>query len=588
MKYTQFVINSYRGIDGPIEISVDKAKLVPIIGVNESGKTTILKAIFSFDRFNDDANSTIKHLDETLNLYKASPRPPLISAKISSTKQDLYDALNGIKAIPGIKQLPEFASYLSCIETYKNLVRRNYKGELLLYRNLSTKKYGVSKLFDKHKNEFIIDAFVQQLMAHLPYILYFDDFRDSIVDRIEIKKDANGNMDYWLQIIEQLFISTGEHYGEEYSLFELPTIDDRRRSTILSKVNKRLHEALTKHWENLHVDDEKVLNLKIDYEAELEATAGAQKRQYLKFNVIEKSSGVDYHFYVRDRSKGFYWFFNFVMKVEFNPKRLEDSNTIYLLDEPGSYLHASAQSRLCVKLKELSDANTVIYCTHSHYLLDPDVIPVNTIRVAVKDSRLHRIELKSIHQHAESLGDRKSAFQPITDALQIKPFLYDLNFKNVLIVEGIYDYYCFEMFKRYHGIKDFHVLPGTNADSLRYLISLMIGAQINYSVLWDNDSEGRGCYEKAKRFFGDVELQRFGLLPMRGNEKNRSVEGLFLPADLETIKTNLGVEGTNFDKLMVALFYSHNRDEIIDLLDTETKKTFEKIFDSLVFTIKEA
>ena len=583
MKYTQFVINSYRGIDGQIEININKSKLVPIIGVNESGKTTILKAIFSFDRYNDDANSSIKHLDETLNLYKSSPRPPLIAAKISSTKQDLYLALNNLKSRQDIKGSPKAAAYLSSIETYRNLIRRNYSGELLLYRNLSTRKYSVNKFFDKYKDEFLIDAFVRELVMNLPYILYFDDFRDSIVDRIEIKRDANGNMEYWLQIVEQLFASTGEIYGEDYSIFELATTDDRRRSTILSKVNKRLHEALTKHWESLRVDDERILNLKVDYEAEMDSSNPPQKRHYLKFNVIERSGGVDYHFYVRDRSKGFYWFFNFVMKLEFNPKRLDDSNTIYLLDEPGSYLHAAAQSRLCVKLKELSVANTVIYCTHSHYLLDPDVIPVNTIKVATKDSKRHQIELKSIHEHSEHMGDRKSAFQPITDALQIKPFLFDLNFKNLLIVEGIYDYYCFEMFKKYLDIKDLHVLPGTNADSLRYLISLMIATRINYNVLWDNDGEGRVCYQKAKAFFEEIEAKKFRLLPLREGEKDRRLEKLFVAEDIDAIKAGLDIDNSTFEKLMVALFYSPNRDRILDSLSSETKKTFERIFNSLEF-----
>jgi len=580
MKYTRFVINSYRGIEGPIEIDLRKSNLVPIIGVNESGKTTILKAISSFDQYNDEANASIKHLDETLNLYKASPRPPLIGAYISTTKQDLYDALNELKANKGIIEGDKRVNYISLIETYKNLIRRNYKGELFVYRNLVTRKYSVYKFFEKYRNDFLLDAFVSELMRYLPYILYFDDFRDSVVDRIEIRSEANGGSDYWLQVTEQLFLSTGKSYGESYSIFDLPKIDPRRRDTILSKVNKKLHDALTKHWANLHVED-KMLNLELSYEAEPEGAGKDGERYYLKFNVIESNAGVKYHFYVKDRSKGFYWFFNFVMKLEFNPKRVDDSNTVYLLDEPGSYLHASAQSRLCEKLKELSEVNTVIYCTHSHYLLDPEVIPINSIKVATKEQKTQTIELKSIHQHAELLTDRKSAFQPIADALQIKPFLFDLNFKNVLMVEGISDYYCFDMFKKFFAIKDTHVLPGTNADSLRYLISLMIAAQINYRVLWDNDDEGRRCLQKARKIFGEAESSKFRMLPITDNKPDRRLEDLFSAEDIAVIKANLEIQETTFEKMIAALYYNRGREKILDLLSIATKKRFETILDGI-------
>ena len=43
------------------------------------------------------------------------------------------------------------------------------------------------------------------------------------------------------------------------------------------------------------------------------------------------------------------------MKLEFNPKiNGESKNTVYLLDEPGSYLHYTAQEKLCQKLVDVS------------------------------------------------------------------------------------------------------------------------------------------------------------------------------------------------------------------------------------------
>ena len=53
MKYLKFRIKNYRAIKD-LEIDLEKNSLIPIIGINECGKTTILKAIFAFDWVNDN------------------------------------------------------------------------------------------------------------------------------------------------------------------------------------------------------------------------------------------------------------------------------------------------------------------------------------------------------------------------------------------------------------------------------------------------------------------------------------------------------------------------------------------------------
>lgn len=53
MKYLSFTITNYRGISEPLTIDLQKSSLVPLIGINECGKTTILQAIYCFDYIND-------------------------------------------------------------------------------------------------------------------------------------------------------------------------------------------------------------------------------------------------------------------------------------------------------------------------------------------------------------------------------------------------------------------------------------------------------------------------------------------------------------------------------------------------------
>ncbi|WP_261925794.1 AAA family ATPase [Methylorubrum sp. GM97] len=55
MKFTGFKIENFKGIDKAI-ISLKPAgsNVYTLIGLNESGKTTVLEAISTFDLYNDD------------------------------------------------------------------------------------------------------------------------------------------------------------------------------------------------------------------------------------------------------------------------------------------------------------------------------------------------------------------------------------------------------------------------------------------------------------------------------------------------------------------------------------------------------
>lgn len=347
-------------------------------------------------------------------------------------------------------------------------------------------------------------------------------------------------------------------------------------------MNKHLNATLTKEWQNFRLDDTDALRIAIMYE-HVPVIDGAD-RHFLKLDVIERDTdGDEYHFYIRDRSKGFFWFFNFVMKLEFNPKVVDaeqNASAIYLLDEPGSYLHASAQSKLCQKLRNLSAKNHVIYCTHSHYLLDPEIIPLSGIRVADKDGH-GNVRLIPIHEHHGNILERRSAFQPVIDALQIKPFLLDLSYHNVIITEGIVDYYALEMFKQ---AREINVLPSVGANSVKYYVSLMIAWRVEYCAVWDNDPEGRKELKKAAEIFGtEIATRYFFSLPLKGKSaKNRKLQDLFDGSDLSMIRSELGMAANaGFDATIATLYYHGEKASILAKISQKTRRNFEEVFELL-------
>ncbi len=562
MRYKKFIIENYRAIKKPLSIDLKEKSLIPIIGVNECGKTTILHALLSFDYYNDKSNKEIKHLQDTTNLYESNPKAPIIKAEIEISKSDLKEIIN------------EVINEEDVSDNLNTNLRLKDFDSLIIERNLQSKEYnikGINNLNNANTNNLI----AKKIISRLPYILYFDDFKDSVPDEIEIVNDE-GSQSGWLAIVDTLFNSTDKHF----SVFDLKDKEDRQRKSIISKVQRKLNDTLTKEWANFRLDDLGALEISINYH---ESKINEATRSLLKFDVVEKdTNGDEHYFYVRNRSKGFYWFFNFVMKLEFNPKVVdfEDTvNSIYVLDEPGSYLHALAQEKLCKKLKTLSSKNHVIYCTHSHHLLNPEIIPINNVKVAEKDGN-GNVSLKAIYDHEGTINQRRTAYQPLYDALQLRPLAIDLNTsKNVLIVEGIIDKYLFELFTK---SPTFIVLPSVGASSISYFISVMIAWRVPYRALWDDDDTGRRELNKAKEFFGNNEACNFFTLNKDNKKNNTIIQDLFDSEDIEMIKQALNIpRDTRFDKTISSLYYSPEKNSIIKSLTGSTKQNFQELLDQL-------
>ncbi|MFZ1809218.1 MAG: AAA family ATPase [Cyclobacteriaceae bacterium] len=582
MRFRKFIIKSYKAISGETTIDISKNSLFPIIGVNECGKTTILNAIFAFDTFNDHFDSTIRHLTDVENLYKIQNKQAEISAEIEVDYEYLREEILKIDIGKELGVKVEVDVATATQEKEKDLSfdlrkirfpkKDEYKGFIVITRVIGNGKNAYKlvspPLNFKRYPDGAENLLCTDIVANLPYILYFDDFRESFPEKIEVKESSKND---WASYVQQLFKKTNENY----SIYKLKNIEDRAKKSIISHVTKKLNQTLTREWSNFKLDNKEALKISIDFIKEVEGENN--EKYYLKFDVIESDpQGNERYFYVRDRSKGFYWFFNFVMKLQFNPKTNgSDNNAIYLLDEPGSYLHSYAQNKLCSKLKEISNSNIVIYCTHSHHLLNPDIIPLNKILIASKDD-FGGINLSKYHDFKASEGSIQSSFQAVEDALMLRPVGLDLFGKKVLIVEGIYDYYSYKLFL---DVKNYNFLPGKGAGTLSSFVSLMIGFDISYKVLWDNDVEGKSKYSETIAFFGDMEsIGKFYTLP----NPFRILQDIFAGEDIKLIKKELGLsDNVSFERVIASLYFSEKKEYIKSIVSDKTRDNFEKVREHL-------
>ena len=266
-----------------------------------------------------------------------------------------------------------------------------------------------------------------ELIGYLPYILYNDDFNDRPPDNFVITVPPK-NLSGWEAIFERVF----ESKNPKYSLAETLKKEAKARKSILGDVTRFLDESLTSEWSKFAPKKEKI-STDIDIKTETKE---------LRIMIADELNSNRRFFDISNRSKGFIWYYNFIMKIRFNPKHTQNiKDTVFLLDEPGSYLHETAQTSLCGKLKNISEnEGVVIYCTHSPKLLNPQNIPLNNVLIIEKSSKGY-ITSKSINQY-KTTAKKNTAMQPIFEASMIPEYETIAKDEKMLCVEGIYDKYA--------------------------------------------------------------------------------------------------------------------------------------------------
>lgn len=556
MRYKQFKIIKYKSISKPIVVDIKRNKLLPIIGENECGKTTILKAIFAFDYFNDKMING-EHLTNVKNQYQpADNEPSKISATIELDESDKKEYLEIIKEIHKKTPLSESA-YDDVIKTQPTelTITRYFNGE---------KIYKIEENILENESKQIQDAICQELIGNLPYIVYFDDFLESIPDEILItEKDKSS----WQETMDLLLASV----NKQYSTTSLKDKEENAIDSIESDVSGKLSDTISRKWTDMRLEDANNFKIKFSYD---------KTKPSIKLKIVETIKGVDANgkeksydrtFDIRQRSKGFYWFFNFVIKSEFNPKADLNNSTgvIFLLDEPGAYLHVSMQEKLCEKLAKLSETSTVIYCTHSHNLLKPEHIDISNIHICHKEKEnngnilMQRIgdyaDNSSIEKHRKSL-----AFEPVYHVLGVSDVLVNGTRNNILLTEGINDFYTFQMFKDQNV--DLSFLPSTNANHIQYNIPTFLACDRKFMCLFDSDTEGKKELELLRNIFGE-EIDKIAFKCKEIDSAAVETECLYDEQECKKIQKDFFNYADNqlvdTKKLIKRIFFAPNRSEIL-------------------------
>ncbi len=492
LSFESFEVKNFKGIE-TVRVDLARNGLVLLLGLNESGKTTILKAIEAFSYLNDPSSDVDPAFFQKIRKKSAINKD--IEASITATikfdgkfpeikARKLWgkELTEGdIQAINGfIHDLNEQGRVeIERVFPFKNGTPRRY-----FYRIVSSHPFVSSPLAN-----FIAQEFV----SICPFIIYFEDFKDQIPEKIFIRKQRQDSFDpSWYDIIDGLFYNTDPEYSiESFRKFfskTNPLPDDA--STVETRVNSTLNKTFTIKWKNLSGVKE-IEKTVLKYNHNLQTP-------HFTLKVVD-SDGTTYS--VDERSKGALWYLSFLMKTEFRSKKMRkhSGKPVFLIDEPASNLHSTAQRNMINDFRKLAQDTSIVYTTHSQYLISTQNIK-NTY-IVERDEGL--VEAIPWGHYLSRQNAQVSYYQPLANLLKIVPTTFDVPWKKCVITEGPSDRHVLISLFRLLNDKEppFVIYPGTGAEHLDQLIALNLGWNSSFVVLLDADQVGRNAGKRYKEEF---------------------------------------------------------------------------------------
>ncbi len=509
MKYKNFKIENFKGIES-VNIDLSNNRILSLVGLNESGKTTILEAI---DLFYKMIKGTTPP-SEDLNYYRPKgidfTGSIMIESSLIFEDDDVAKIQKFWKSLEKKKKLdiPKEFSY-----TYK------FSYKLHTYQD-TNKSCG----FHAHENGskktiFYTDNDAWQKTINfikeelVPEILFYEDFIFDIPDKIKFKVAAPSDQAEkknveWQLVLNDIIKSVNNDLDFQQHVVDIWHSDNNTATNRLSKMEGALNSKITNAWKALFQKDNKKLNFK---EIKIKVDPIDSTQIHFSFEVKTDENKV---FPINERSKGCKWFFSFLLFTEFRKNRT--NNILFLMDEPASNLHSSAQAKILDAIKGLSDKSMVIYSTHSHHLINPewlsgayvvinDVLSEKALIGDISFDENVKITAKKYFQYVGTGegSDKISYFQPILDALDYKPSAVE-PIPDIVILEGKYDWYGYKYFSEVilKNKYKFNLYPGGGKDKLYEIIRIYLSWGRKFIVLLDGD--GVSTQKNYITEFGDI------------------------------------------------------------------------------------
>ena len=558
MDFLNFKIKNFKGIEDTTINLNSNSNIYTLIGLNESGKTTVLEAL-NYWSYSQESKETVECLGfqtiqddyelipigETSNFSKQIS----VSATLKLSENDELD----IK-----KYAEENCNFILTEKIDKITITKsktfansqstgssNYWTIRLMGKTKGSRSKKVIDLSSKEKEWQCITLYIRDNL--LPKILYFPNFLFDFPERIYLEdfdEDSKKQKEhlFYKKIIQDLLDTLNQDLDIQTHIVNRKRSgndnDENSLKKVLLDLSRELNNNILGAWNEIF--KRKISNKRILVEAKLDRTVN---KVYLEFMIED-----DGYFSINQRSLGFRWFFAFLLFTKYRGYRSRKSNNIlFLLDEPASNLHTTAQHRLQKSLAEMAKEDCkFIYTTHSQYLINPKWLETTYI---VKNEGLSyetdeniddftpkktKITIHPYRQFVSTYPDQTSYFKPVLDIIDYKPSELDM-IPDVVMVEGKNDYYTLKYFEDIilqRENKKYKFLPGLSCKKLFPLIQHYLAWGKNFIILLDGDRAGEDSKKRYLDEFGSILKNKvFSLNDINELANNSKMEDCIIKED---------------------------------------------------------
>lgn len=545
-------IKDYKSMYDTGLISIED-RITVLAGKNESGKTNILHALETFYEDNFSKND-IPTKDGNLNptiIVDFEVNGEYFNSKL---KEDILDreftytytierSKNNVDIFSG-RIIDEFIKNINEREkTEINQIKEVFTEEILEKYDLQIDKINFNKEIGKIYKSFFssedlseeLDIFIKEMFKVekldkeikdisskilqiieecdtysimesvkrilIPEFKYFDNFNDMLPDEINLNEIESEEF----TIKNRGFINLLGYFGKTLKEFQKEMNEiSRTPQTLLDSYSNNI----TFDYKNIYTQEDLRIALNKD-------------GNMIYVNIYD----IDDNIHPKkpsQRSKGLQWFLSFYLMLN---NSQEDS--ILLIDEPGLYLHASAQKDI-LNFFENNLKNSIIYTTHSPYLIDTN----NMLRIKLVINDRKKGKGTTVENKYYNCSDMDT-ITPLITAIgyDVSQSPLELGSGLNIITEGPSDrYYILAFIKLFNVEENVHVIPAQGATTTHLLASIAIGWKLDYKVLLDTDGENEKARDKLYALYSNEDEYNKYIYKISEN-KDFCIEDVFSKED---------------------------------------------------------
>jgi predicted ATPase len=488
VKIVSFRVRNYKSIKDSGNCFMAEGVTI-LAGRNESGKTSLLEALEDFTVGRSIRQKAIPIHDES-----AVPEVAVTFEVGEATIREILGDSSDATTVPKKVEVEVTKTYPNSYSIHRPSLKKLGLVDDGTVATAPADEAAAEAVPQADGGSTTFAAFEEALLQRLPNFILFSSFDDIFPSEILLTEAKDNPLIQDLDSISDLQIDLIQSGGSPQKM-------KHKR-----QLNLRVKEEYKKYW------TQDATNLEVDWDS-----------NNLMFFVEE-----DGYFYQPEiRSKGKQWHLAFYVRVTARSK--DDVDNIILIDEPGLFLHATAQRDVLRKLEASSADAQVMFATHSPYLLEADKLDrIRLItRTAAKGTKVENM----IHKVAD-----KEALTPILTAigLELVCGIASIDRLNNVVVEGPSDWYYLQALREILDYGDVNFVYGGGAGNMPIVGTILSGWGCHVLYLYDKDQGKRDAARAIKKAW----LIAGGAILTPTNADGESIEDVFSKDDFKSLVLN--------------------------------------------------